>query len=223
MAAEAHSYTREGWSDTIIIVDEHTLLAECLAAALYERLKHKAIVVPNLTAISSLSDISIALVILKLRATDDDPALCVNAASQVAPGIPLVLLARAESRQALQAIAAGASGVLPLSAPLKIVSAAIELVLAGGTYCPLPLEWTRSRDVDLVEERESGIQQALLRPGRLSADAPPAHPTSTSGDHVRTDRESAPDVAVEASDSCSSFSTRGRRGDGGGSRARDHA
>jgi DNA-binding NarL/FixJ family response regulator len=81
------------------------------------------------------------------------------------PEVPVVVLSASEERATVTAaLAAGAAGYLPKTSPIPVISAALQLVAAGGRYVPpqaLELEPDGERDEQRVPLTER--QQDVLR------------------------------------------------------------
>jgi DNA-binding NarL/FixJ family response regulator len=94
------------------------------------------------------------------------------------PGTPVIVIGCGSECFAIEAINAGARGVLPVTDPLRIAIAAVRLVLAGGIYYPLrfPPEFTPVGDAILDGRRRSPA--ALPRPQALDPGPGPSQPVN---------------------------------------------
>ena len=81
----------------------------------------------------------------------------VKAFEQHLPGTPVIVMGCGSECFALEAINAGARGVLPVTDPLRVALAAVRLVLAGGIYYPLrfPSEFLPTADAATGGQRSS--------------------------------------------------------------------
>jgi DNA-binding NarL/FixJ family response regulator len=82
----------------------------------------------------------VSLVLLKMRShsyTHDGLAGDIRAVARHFPKVPIVVITSHDDAAHVEtAVAAGAQGLIPVTASLRIAVAALQLVLAGGTYYP---------------------------------------------------------------------------------------
>lgn len=124
----------------VLIVDDHALVREGLAQVLgilaADVEVHQAASVRSALACArALRVLDLALIDLALP--DGDGLELVRACKGQFPGLMAVVLSGSEEAGiAQQALAAGAVGFIPKSAPTAVLLPALELVLAGGLYMP---------------------------------------------------------------------------------------
>lgn len=130
--------------DVIILVDDETLIQECMAEALRGAFPRALVVgMPAIDKLPRTNGSGVALVVLKAKTHSfarDMLATDIRAVARHYPKVPVVVITAWDDPAIVgAAIAAGAQGIIPVSASLKIAVAALQLVLAGGTYYPQPL------------------------------------------------------------------------------------
>ena len=102
----------------------------------------------------------------------------VRAFGQHLPGTPIIVMGCGSEGFALEAVKAGARGVLPVTDPLRVAMAAVRLVLAGGTYYPLrlPPEFLSSAEAVAEGQRSSPAPvPPPLAPGPNLGPSPPVN------------------------------------------------
>jgi DNA-binding NarL/FixJ family response regulator len=86
------------------------------------------------------------------------------------PGTPVIVMGCGSECFALEAINAGARGVIPVTDPLRIAIAAVRLVLAGGVYFPLRFPSELTSAADTASEGQRPAQGAVPQPLMLRPD-----------------------------------------------------
>jgi DNA-binding NarL/FixJ family response regulator len=170
--------------DVIILVDDETLTQDCMAEAMRSAFPHSIVVgVPSIDKLPRPSGSTVSLVLLRAKPQPfacDGLAGSVRAVARHFPNVPVVVITSCDDPLNVgMAVAAGAQGVIPVTASLRIAIAALQLVLAGGTYYPQPvLESTRSRTPIRELEPLSAEPGAIGRVAGIShAAADPLHST----------------------------------------------
>lgn len=130
--------------DVIILIDDETLVQDCMAEALRGAFPHVLVVgMPTIDKLPRTNGSGIALIVLKARARHPEREALVadiRALARHFPNVPVVVITTWDDAVTVgAAVAAGAQGVIPVTASLKIAVAALQLVLAGGTYYPQPV------------------------------------------------------------------------------------
>lgn len=147
----------------LVIVDPEPLPRECLAEVLQSAFSRMLVVaVADVGEINPSMGVPLALGLLKVLNpyTPGTIAPCLRMFEQHLPGTPIIVMGCGSESFALEAINAGARGVLPVTDPLRIAMAAVRLVLAGGIYYPLrfPSEFRPT------SEAATGGQRSLPSP-----------------------------------------------------------
>ncbi len=128
-----------------LIVDDHPLVGEALAAVLLE-LRPEAEIAQAASCAEALAALSgtatVDLVLLDLRLPDGPglPLLGEIGARWIDTAV-VVLSGDLDRHTVQQALAAGAVGCIPKTEPREVLASALRLVLAGGVYVP-PLALT---------------------------------------------------------------------------------
>ncbi|RDI59968.1 response regulator transcription factor [Microvirga subterranea] len=130
--------------DVIILIDDETLIQDCMAEALRGAFPHALVVgMPTIDKLPRTNGSGVALIVLKARTHRSERETLVADIRTVArhfPKVPVVAITGWDDAVSVgMAASAGAQGVIPLTASLKIAVAALQLVLAGGTYYPQPV------------------------------------------------------------------------------------
>jgi DNA-binding NarL/FixJ family response regulator len=123
----------------ILLVDGELLQRDCLAEAL-ARSFHPAriLCVSTVAEFSPIEDLELLLIVLR-AGQDTSKDIVARETAEITsrwPEISVVVIARSDEDLLATAVTAGARGLIPLTAPLRIAVAALRLVLAGGTYFP---------------------------------------------------------------------------------------
>jgi two-component system, NarL family, nitrate/nitrite response regulator NarL len=130
--------------DVIILVDDETLNQDCMAEAMRSAFPHAIVVgVPSIDKLPRPSGSRVSLVLLRAKAQPfarDGLAVDIRTVARHFPNVPVVVITSCDDPMNVgMAVAAGAQGVIPVTASLRIAIAALQLVLAGGTYYPQPV------------------------------------------------------------------------------------
>ncbi len=123
-----------------LIVDDHPLVREALAAVLLQ-LRPGAAVVHAATGAAARAALqdgeAVDLVLLDLRLPDGSGLALLPAIAAQHIGTAVVVLSGDLDRATVQqALAAGAVGCIPKTEPRDVLASALALVLAGGVYVP---------------------------------------------------------------------------------------
>ena len=140
-------FERDDVNGALIVVDPEKLLQDCMVEAL--RCVFPRMTVIGLSSETEFDRIAVTtsgtdrvVVVLRSRWEVASPALTrqTKALFRSLPRASLVLIARFDDMASIQAAAAlGASGLIPDTATLKVATAAIQLVIAGGACYPGPV------------------------------------------------------------------------------------
>ncbi|MCB5176728.1 response regulator transcription factor [Microvirga lenta] len=135
------SHPDENSKDLIILIDEETLTQDCLAEAMRSAFPQAIILgTPTIDKLPRPNGTSVALILLKTKPYPlprDGLANDIRSIARYFPKVPIVVITACDDAPHVGiAMAAGAQGVIPVTASLKIAVAALQLVLAGGTYYP---------------------------------------------------------------------------------------
>jgi two-component system nitrate/nitrite response regulator NarL len=144
----------------LLIVDDHPVVREGLAALLRQAGPDTAV----LLAEDSAEGLSLAeahpdldAVILDLAMPGSDGLSAIPEFGNRRPQLPVIILSSSEDpRDVRRALASGALGYIPKSAPPRTILAALQFVLAGNVYIP----------TFLVNETASASAEAAAK-GRL--------------------------------------------------------
>lgn len=153
---------------TVLIVDDHEVIAQALAVAL--RQAGFTATVAEVTAragvLDLVADVRPAVVLLDLHLTADES--CVDWIPDLiaTPTEVIVLTASADRRELGEAVRAGARTALQKSEPFDVLLDAVRTVLAGGD--PLGAN-RRAAIVDEVRRAEGGESTLLDRFATLTA------------------------------------------------------
>jgi two-component system, NarL family, nitrate/nitrite response regulator NarL len=140
-------FERDDVNGALIVVDPEKLLQDCMVEAL--RCVFPRMTIIGLSSETEFNRIAVTtsgtdrvVVVLRSRWEVASPELTrqIKALFQSLPQASLVLIARFDDIASIQAAAAlGARGLIPDTATLKVATAAIQLVIAGGTCYPGPV------------------------------------------------------------------------------------
>lgn len=136
-------YSRELGEHCIVIIDDEPLSQDCLAEAMRGEFPDLRIV-----GCSTIRDLYwpreavVEAVLLKVKSQPidlNDLTQDIKAIGRHFAQAPVIVISsRDDAFSTDAAIAAGAQGLIPITAALKIAIAALRLVMAGGTYFPHP-------------------------------------------------------------------------------------
>jgi two-component system, NarL family, nitrate/nitrite response regulator NarL len=124
----------------LLIVDDHPVVRDGLAALLRQ-------LGPDVTVLladGSAQGLGVAdthpdldIVILDLAMPESDGFAALDEFGRLRPQLPVVVLSSSEDpRDVRRALASGALGYIPKSAPPRTILAALQFVLAGNVYVP---------------------------------------------------------------------------------------
>ncbi|RVU30257.1 MULTISPECIES: response regulator transcription factor [Neptunomonas] len=154
-------------ANKIIIADDHPLFRAALRQAVGQAIEGVEIVeADSLAAVQEAvvehSDADLVLLDLHMPGTNGFTGLVFLRGQN--PGMPVIVVSGSEEVSVMQrAMDYGASGFIPKSAPLEVISEAIVAVLEGEEW--LPREITESTEDDVTEEeRKFAAALASLTP-----------------------------------------------------------
>ncbi len=135
--ADAQDATTPG---KILVVDDHVLIRDALRRVLDHLAPHaKLLEAPDGGTLMRLvgEHPDLALVLLDLNLPDCDGLAALSELRQRYPNIAIVVLsARHDRADVMQALQGGAVGFIPKSASREVMMQALRLVFAGGIYIP---------------------------------------------------------------------------------------
>jgi DNA-binding NarL/FixJ family response regulator len=174
--------------DVIVLVDDETLIQDCMVEALRGAFPHALVVgMPTMDKLPHTNGSGIALVVLRAkthRSGRDGLASDIRTAARHFPKVPVVVITAWDDPSSIgAAIAAGAQGVIPVTASLRIAVAALQLVLAGGTYYPQSVLDNGRLALPTRDDAPIPLQQTSAgRPPNIPANAidPPRSATGAS-------------------------------------------
>src|SRR6201996_8325573 len=124
----------------LLIVDDHPVVREGLAALLRQLAPAMTVVLAEggsegLDLANKHPDLDV--VILDLAMPGSDGFAMLHEFGKLPPQLPVVVVSSSEDpRDVRRALAAGALGYIPKSAPPRTILAAVQFVLAGNVYVP---------------------------------------------------------------------------------------
>lgn len=140
---------------TILIIDDHTLFRESLALSLQKTVnpKRKITLLSACNGAEALEVISqrpnIQLILTDLDMPGIPGLVLLQQMVDALPNTPIIMISASENHADIQqALRIGAKGYIPKSSKIKVLLAAIQLVLAGGTYLPPTLLQTPQHKPD---------------------------------------------------------------------------
>ena len=149
--------------DRIVVADDHPLFREALVSAVRKARPEAGVVECSsfAEADSALNSEPVDLLLLDLKLSDVEGMTGLNLVRANHPTVPVVVVSASEEPHTVRrALAVGASGFIPKSAPLDTMVEAISQVLDGETWAP---------DVGEAEGEEADLQSriASLTPSQL--------------------------------------------------------
>lgn len=165
----------EAGKEAIVLIDDQTLTQDCLAEAMRSAFPQTDVIgLPTIDRLPRPNGTNVALILMTIRtpsALRDELASHIRTIARYYPKAPVVVIAPCDNPANVElAMAAGAQGVIPVAASLKIAIAALQLVLAGGTYYPHAIDGPKPN----ISLREHRSRLAVEPP--LYARAPEAGP-----------------------------------------------
>jgi two-component system, NarL family, nitrate/nitrite response regulator NarL len=137
-------YPQELSHKSIVIIDNEPLLQDCLAEAMRGEFPHMRIIgIPTVRDLYRPKDAIVEAVLLKARPESSDLrdlTQSIRMISRHFTQAPVIVISPWDDASSIEAaVAAGAQGLIPITASFKIAVAALRLVLAGGAYYPRPI------------------------------------------------------------------------------------
>lgn len=151
---------------TIVIADDHPLFRDALAAAVRRVVPEAAIQTAScLTQARDALGADVHLLLLDIHMADSDGLAGLVAIRHDHPALPVVVVSASEGASVqARAIAFGAAGFIPKSTGLDRLCAALEAVLAGEIWAPLP---DRAAADPGAPDTEALARLASLTPAQL--------------------------------------------------------
>ena len=124
----------------LLIIDDHPVVRDGLAALLRQLGPEVTVLMAEgvsqgLGAADAHRDLDIVILDLMMPGSDGFAAL--HEFGRLQPQLPVVVLSSSEDpRDVRRALASGALGYIPKSAPPRTILAAVQFVLAGNVYVP---------------------------------------------------------------------------------------
>jgi DNA-binding NarL/FixJ family response regulator len=149
----------------IIVIDDEPFPQECVIAALRGYFPSISFIgIPTVEELQVPAGLIVELVLIKVksRVISREPlADDIKTIGRCFPDIPVVAITVCDDdANVIEAIAAGARGVLPVTASLKIAVAALQLVMAGGTFSPRPILGNGHQSVGEFEAAQSQAEHS---------------------------------------------------------------
>jgi DNA-binding NarL/FixJ family response regulator len=144
MSNSSVDHPQEFSHKAIVIIDNEPLLQDCLAEAMRGEFPHMRIIgIPTVRDLYRPKDAVVEAVLLKARPESSDLrdlTQSIRMISRHFTQAPVIVISPWDDASSIEAaVAAGAQGLIPITASFKIAVAALRLVLAGGAYYPRPL------------------------------------------------------------------------------------
>lgn len=135
----------------LLVIDDHPVVRDGLAALLRQLGPEVAVLLAEgVSQGLGLADVhpDLDVVILDLAMPGSDGFAALHEFGRLQPQLPVVVLSSSEDpRDVRRALASGALGYIPKSAPPRTILAAVQFVLAGNVYVPTLLaQDTATRD-----------------------------------------------------------------------------
>src|SRR5687767_1474756 len=124
----------------ILVVDDHTLVRQGLAALLRDQgaateVVHAGDVAQALAAVATRADLD--AILLDLRMPGIDGLSAIGEIGRRRPELPVLILSSSEDPEDVrQALERGALGYVPKSASPEVLISAVRMVMAGEIYVP---------------------------------------------------------------------------------------
>ncbi len=131
-AAELHS-------PLVLIADDHPLYCDALRAVVSQALPGAEVhdSQSQEDTLRAVRGRNFDLVLLDLNLPGATGLSCLHALRKLAPKVPIVVVSAVGDPRVMQdTVVAGASAFIPKSAPGKVLSHALQVIIAGGTYLP---------------------------------------------------------------------------------------
>lgn len=121
----------------LLLIDDHPLFAQSLRYLLAEMAPNTVISVASSISEALQQSTPIDLILLDLHLPDASGLIGLITVREKFPAVPVVMVSSEEGPTVVRAaIDAGAMGYVPKSSKPEVLMAAIQLILAGGTYLP---------------------------------------------------------------------------------------
>ena len=145
----------------ILLIDDHAMVRQALQFYLHEL--DPSVTVTAAGTLTEAQELSpdpsnFDLIVLDFRGPGPGAMTGFSAVAERFPGVPFVILAESISRgEALQAIEAGAAGVIPKHYSAEVMINALKLILSGEKYLPFQfLQGDGNGHLPSPENREDG-------------------------------------------------------------------
>lgn len=143
MSNAAIDHQQEFGQSSIVIIDNEPLSQDCLAEAMRGEFPQMRIIgIPTVRDLYRPKEIVVEAILLKIHSHPSnfhDLVQDIRAIGQYFAHAPVIVISPRDDMCSIEAAAAaGAQGLIPITASFKIAVAALRLVLAGGTYYPHP-------------------------------------------------------------------------------------
>jgi DNA-binding NarL/FixJ family response regulator len=173
MSNSAVDHPQDFSQNSIVIIDNEPLSQDCLAEAMKGEFPQMRIIgVPTIRDLYRPKDIVVEAVLLKIKSQSvdvHDLTQDIRVISRHFAQAPVIIISPRDDASSIEAaVAAGAQGLIPITASFKIAVAALRLVLAGGTYYPRPfiskIDLSSSM-VEIAQQNTAALPpDALARP-----------------------------------------------------------
>jgi DNA-binding NarL/FixJ family response regulator len=152
------------------VIEGRTFLRECIRRSMVSAFSLPVVAYSAVSELEGQRQLSPEVVILSLIEAGHEASVgALKALSELAPGIPIVVLAYVNDADlARTAIRHGAKGYIPVTMGFEIAIEAVRFVLAGGTYVPMdclltgpPGGESSSQSFDTMTARELAVIRAI--------------------------------------------------------------
>ncbi len=152
--------------EALVIVNDEPFSRECLVQAMRSTFPHNVVAgISMVGELHQLAGTNVALVLLRVQA---DPTIKSQLAAEIGavvqhcPNAPIAVVSPYMSATWIaEAIELGVCGVIPVTTPFKVAVAALQLVMAGGTYYPY-----QHNDVSRTFDKAPKIDPIMAEPSK---------------------------------------------------------
>ncbi|MCY7296854.1 response regulator transcription factor [Alteromonas sp. a30] len=157
-------------SAQVIVADDHPLFRSALVQAVKSVLQSNILQAANFNEVVTLLESSpdVELVLLDLNMPGNDGLTGLTSILNAFPGVLVIVVSAQEDPYTIRrAMDFGASGFVPKSSPIDVLSEAVETVLEGGTWLPENIS-LQLQHIDGDESQAFAEKLKLLTPHQFS-------------------------------------------------------